>query len=56
MTPEEFVRYVANDYVEMSHDKVLVQRNFFIKLAKQIEKQHLAPNDAVAKKINNFLD
>lgn len=32
----EFVRFVANDYVELSHDKVLWQRNDFIKRAQKI--------------------
>lgn len=36
MTPLEFVEYVANDWVELSHDKVRVQRDDYIRLAKKI--------------------
>lgn len=32
----EFVRFIATDYVELSHDKVLWQRNDYIKRAKKI--------------------
>ena len=32
----EFVRFVANDYIELSHDKVLWQRNDYIKRARNI--------------------
>lgn len=36
MNPQEFVEYVANDWVELSHDKVRVQRDDYIRLAKKI--------------------
>jgi hypothetical protein len=32
----EFVRYIANDYVELSHEKVQWQRNDFMKKAKKL--------------------
>lgn len=32
----EFVRYIATDYVELSHDKVRWQRDDYIKQAKKI--------------------
>jgi hypothetical protein len=32
----EFVRFVANDYVELSHDKVMWQRNDYMKRARKI--------------------
>jgi hypothetical protein len=32
----EFVRFVANDYIELSHDKIVWQRNDFIKRAQKI--------------------
>lgn len=32
----EFVRFIATDYVELSQDKVLWQRNDYIKRAKKI--------------------
>lgn len=35
---EEFVRYIAHDYVELSHDKVLWQRNDYINAAKRLLK------------------
>lgn len=36
MTPLELVEYIANDYVELSHDKIKVQRDDYIRLAKKI--------------------
>jgi len=35
----EFVRYIATDYVELSHDKVRWQRDDYIKQAKKILEQ-----------------
>lgn len=32
----EFARFIATDYVELSHDKVVWQRNDYIKRAKEI--------------------
>jgi len=40
---EDFVRYVATDWIEMSCEKVVVQRNDFVKRAKNI-----------LERINNF--
>lgn len=31
---EAFVYFVATDYTELSHDKVLAQRNEYVKLAR----------------------
>lgn len=36
MTAEEFVCYIANDYVELSQEKVRIQRDDYIKQARQI--------------------
>ena len=36
MTAQEFVEYVAKDWVELSHDKVRVQRDDYIRIAKKI--------------------
>lgn len=36
MTPLELVEYIANDFVELSHDKVRVQRDDYIRLAKKV--------------------
>jgi hypothetical protein len=33
---EDFVRYVATDWIELSCDKVTIQRNNFVKRAKNI--------------------
>ena len=35
MTAEDIIRYIANDYVELSHDKVLLQRNDYIKTCRE---------------------
>lgn len=32
----DFVRYIANDYVELSYDKVRVQRDDYIRMAKKL--------------------
>ena len=31
-----FIRYVANDYIELSHDKVRWQRDDYVKMAKKL--------------------
>lgn len=28
----ELIKYIANDYVELSHDKIVAQRNFYRKI------------------------
>lgn len=33
---ERFVNYVAKDWIELSHDKVRVQRDDYIKMAKSL--------------------
>jgi len=35
LTAEELIRYIANDYVELSHDKVYWQRNDFMKICQE---------------------
>ena len=32
----EFIHYIANDYIELSHDKVRVQRDDYVKIAKKL--------------------
>jgi len=34
----EFVRYIATDYIELSHEKVRVQRDDYIRMAKKLLK------------------
>lgn len=36
MTIIELVEYIANDYVELSHDKIKVQRDDYQRLAKKV--------------------
>lgn len=31
-----FIMYIANDYIELSHDKIVVQRNDYMRRAKKI--------------------
>lgn len=38
-----FVRMVANDYVELSHDKVRWQRDDYMKIARQLLTKHNPP-------------
>lgn len=35
LTAEQIIAYIANDYVELSHDKVLWQRNDYIKICRE---------------------
>ena len=35
LTAEELIKYIANDYVELSHDKVLLQRNEYIEMCRE---------------------
>ena len=35
LTAEDLIRYIANDYVELSHDKVLWQRNDFMRICQE---------------------
>ena len=35
----DFVRYIATDYFELSHEKVRVQRDDYIRMAKNILKE-----------------
>ena len=32
----EFVRYVARDYIELSHEKVRIQRDDYVRMARDI--------------------
>ena len=34
----EFVKYVATDYIELSHEKVRIQRDDYVRMAKEIRK------------------
>lgn len=35
LTAEQVIAYIAYDYVELSHDKVLWQRNDYIKICRE---------------------
>lgn len=35
MSAEELLKFIANDYVELSQEKVVLQRNDFIKMSKR---------------------
>ncbi len=47
LSAEELIGYIANDYVELSHDKVLWQRNDYIKICREWLKHNSAsePSD-----------
>ena len=36
---EEFVSYIAKDYIELSHEKVRIQRDDYVREAKNIMKR-----------------
>lgn len=31
-----FVRYIANDYIELSHEKVRIQRDDYVRMAREL--------------------
>ena len=33
---EEFVRYISTDYIELSHEKVRIQRDDYVRMARDI--------------------
>lgn len=33
---EEFVSYIAKDYIELSHEKVRIQRDDYVRMAREI--------------------
>lgn len=35
LTARELIAYIANDYVELSHEKILIQRNDFMKICRE---------------------
>ena len=35
---EEFVSYIAKDYIELSHEKVRIQRDDYVRMARDIMK------------------
>lgn len=35
LTAEQLIEYIANDYVELSYEKVLVQRNDFMNICRE---------------------
>ena len=41
MTAEELITYIATDYVELSQEKILVQRNDYIKACRLWREVHL---------------
>ena len=40
LTAEQLIHYIANDYVELSHDKVLWQRNDFMRICQEWLEHH----------------
>lgn len=35
LTARQLIEYIANDYIELSHDKVLWQRDDFMKICRE---------------------
>ena len=35
LTAEQFIEYIARDYVELSHEKIVLQRDDFIKICRE---------------------
>lgn len=45
LTAEQLIRYIATDYVELSHEKVLWQRNEYIKICREWLENHYEKNN-----------
>jgi hypothetical protein len=43
LTAEQLIHWIAHDYVELSHDKVLWQRNDHMKACKNWLKENIPP-------------
>ena len=41
----EFIYYIANDYVELSQEKVRIQRDDYIRMARELIKQIRTSNE-----------
>ena len=35
MSSEDLIKFIANDYVELSQEKIVIQRNDYIKMSKR---------------------
>ena len=54
MTAEQFVQYVATDFIELSQEKVLIQRNDYVRIARQINERNHVPRDENYEIDDNF--
>ena len=55
LTAEELIRYIANDYVELSHEKVRIQRDEYIKICRNwISHNNTYTNSTNEELDNNF--
>ena len=54
MTAEQFVQYVATDYIELSQDKIRVQRDDYIRIARQIKERDYVARDENYEIDDNF--
>ena len=41
----EFIQYIANDYIELSHEKVRIQRDDYVRMARDLMKQIMEYED-----------
>jgi hypothetical protein len=48
----EFIQYIANDYIELSHEKVRIQRDDYVRMARDLMKQIMEYED---EKRENFI-
>ena len=42
LTAEQLIEYIANDYVELSHEKIVVQRNYFMTICQEWLQENLS--------------
>jgi hypothetical protein len=47
LTAEQLIKYIATDYVELSHEKILAQRNEYIKMCREWLEHNVELDDDV---------
>ena len=50
---EQLIEYIANDYVELSHEKIVVQRNDFMTVCREWLQKNLSETRIKQKDYNN---
>lgn len=54
LTAEQLIQFIANDYVELSHDKILWQRNDHMKICGSWLEKNMKQEDVKSKFNDDF--